>query len=334
MTVNSNTEQQLSQEESREPYAVETVVQTVNTQPDPPDPEAGPPEDPGETGTETKVDPGTFKVMQGRKSEHPARDRVKALMEAISRGVILPLVIVYEDISSGERFSPDGAHRRAAYKHLKQPIPIRLIRVYNAQARAEEESCGANTGNSRSRSDQKFQLAKAHEIYKKKFGKDPKPSDLAKMTGVNHTTCTAFLREALAPKQKDAPEVEEDESQQAVVAALQEAYKILQAIDIEDDWVAGSSVQGALTEIAEEVKRIKQHKQRYAVVTSEEVKRFMGKHKLTMEQMGKMIGVRHATVSRWLSGKTKITPHHQRTISQVMSLKPDKVAIIMEPDDE
>ena len=334
MSDNNSTYQQLSQEESRDPDVADTVVQTVDDRTGVPAELAGPFAE-TEVGWERmEVDPATFKVMLGRKNKRPSRAKVKALMEAIQRGERIPPITVYQNRKTGERFSPDGGHRQAAYQELGMLVPIILIIVDGASQRAEEESCSANKGNGlhRSRGDQRFQLEKARGIFYGKYKKQPKPSDLVKMTNVSHPACAAFLREALAPKQV-SPKIENDAEQQKVLGKLKKAHDALLEITPKDDWIASEEVMDTLKEIGEEVTRIRKYKFQGVKVTPDDLQGFMETNSLTLEQIGQLVGVKHTTVSRWLSGKTKMTPRNQLVLRQALALAPEQIADVLEKID-
>ncbi len=332
MSSNSITNQQLGQAESREPEVQETEVQRVDEQAVVQAGGVGRSEGPETAGLSMKVDPGTFKVMRGRKIIRPSKAKVTALVEAIKRGDTIPPIIVYQDRKTAERFAPDGGHRQAAYQELGRPVPIMRIDVDNAQERAEEESCRANNGNGRERSrgDQKFQLEKACDLLSKKHGKPPKPSDLAKLTAVDHTTCSLFLREFLAPKAEELPVVEDDNEQRQFTGKLEKVRDALRAVKPKEGWVAGNGMLDMLAEVEDEVRRIKKYKVRRVAVTPEEIEKFMNDNTLTMEQIGRLVGVKHTAVSRWLKRKTKMTPHNQRAVHQMLALTSEQVQSILE----
>lgn len=335
MSDNNSTNQQLRQEESPDPYVTETVVQPVDDRTGVPAELAGPFEAAEAGGVRMEVDPATFKVMLGRKNKRPAKARVDAIIEAIKRGERIPPIIVYQDARTGERFSPDGGHRQAAYQALGLPVPIILIIFDDARERAEEESCRANTGNglSRSRGDQKFQLEKARDIFVEKHGKEPRPSDLVKLTNISHPACAAFLRESLAPKQGESPKNESDTEQQKVVGKLKKAHDALREFNPKEDWVAGEEVMDTLKAIGEEVTRIRKYKFQGAKVTPDDIQNFMKANSLTLEQIGQLVNVQHSTVSRWMSGRTKMTSRNQLVLRQALALAPEQIADVLEKAD-
>lgn len=283
---------------------------------------------------EIPVDPGTFKVIQGRKNSAPNAQKVKEIQEAIKQNRVLPSPDVYEDIDTGERFSPDGGHRQAAHAGLGRPIRIRLFKIKHAKERAEAESCKANSGNglSASPADRRYQLKKACELFHADRRRYPKPSELAVLTAESHQKCTDFLRDFLAPKVEELSGRMDEVEQKLVVEKVDKARGILVGIKLDGDWLAGDLVKDALEKVGAEMRRIGVYKPREPEVTPKELEDFRQTHNLTIERLAKLLGVKHPTVSRWLRDKTKMTEHNKRVARQLLRLTQQQIADMLEGD--
>ena len=278
------------------------------------------------------LDPGTFKVIQGRQKSAPNAKKVQEMCAAIKRNQdALPPPIVFEDADTGERFCGDGGHRQAAHANLGIQIRVHVFRVKNAKARAELEACRANTGNGLSASsvDRRFQLKKACELFHNDHHRYPKPSELAALTEATHETCASFLRGFWAPKTTAATPSSAEE-QKRVIDKLEKVRAGMASINLSDGWIAGDAVKDALAKISAEVKRIAVSTAPEPEIKPQQIEDFQKKHNLTLEKLGELLGVNHGTVSRWLRGKTKMTEHHKRAVRQLLALTTEQVDTIIE----
>jgi hypothetical protein len=288
-------------------------------------------EEHADSGKETTLDPDNFKVCQGRSNPNPNRGKVKALVDAIKNGDRIPPVRVYEDDASGERFSPDGAHRRAAYKELKRSVPVIIVKTGDARERAKTESCRANhdNGRDRSKADELHQAKKAFELLKTKAnGVIPNPNRLSAVTHISHPRCVKIIRDILTAEKVAPPVAPPRESE--FDDKLNKALAVLQGVNPKEDWVAGEDTLCILTRIRREVARLATKKTKELEIATDVIDNFIDLNKLSRDEFGRLVNVKGKTVTRWLNGVTGIPETRQCAIRTVLSLDQAKINTILE----
>jgi hypothetical protein len=191
-------------------------------------------------GISAEVDAGNFRVMRGRDREEPDRARVNSIKRAIRAGREVARVRIYQDRRTGEKFSPNGAHRRKAYDELGRRVPAIIVTVADARERAERESCFANeaNGSSRSPADLRFQAEKAYGILEKELNRPPKPKELAGVIHASDKYANSFLRAKFATAAGDNGG-EDDEQESKILASLRVILERLRKIEPPAGWEPG-----------------------------------------------------------------------------------------------
>lgn len=284
----------------------------------------------GGAGTEAEIDPGTFSVIQVRKNKKLDMKHVALIVAAILANRRPPRILIYEDIDTGERFSPDGAHRRDAFGQLGMNVPVIIIRVKGAKQRAILDAEHANSGNGRSRTneDLRLQAKQAYDRIKREMGREPTVAELLEATRASRPFCSDFLRKEYAAAH--AVECEETlnlEDQIPVVEKLRKALDLLKAVKPKNGWSAGEEVKDVLDEIRSEAIKIAKIKRREETITPEQLEEFRDKHSLTLEKMAEVFETSHPTISRWLKGK--IPDNKVPKIRAVMKFTAEQIATIL-----
>lgn len=281
-------------------------------------------------GELAEIDAKNFRVMRGRDNEAPKRKRVDSIKRAIRAGRKIQRVIVYQDAVTGEKFSPNGAHRQQAYDELELPIPVLRYIVSNAKERAEMESCYANesNGSDRSDADKRYQAAKATELLEKRLGRLPKPNELAKATHTSQKFARAFLQSWFT-----YDDITDDEEQETdVPPELRKVLAVLEKIKLPDDWAPGDMSLPVLKEIDKALHRIKKHKRPEPEITPAAITTFMSEHNLNNKQMAGLAHVTHTTIARWLKGAVAMSESNKRVLRQILSYSSAQINALL--DDE
>jgi hypothetical protein len=287
--------------------------------------------EPEDSGKEATLDSDNFKVCQGRSNPNPNRGKVKALVEAIKNGDRIPRVLVYEDTANGERFSPDGAHRRAAYNELKRSVPVIIVKLGDARERAETESCRANhdNGRDRSKTDELYQAKKAFDRLKAQAnGAIPNPNRLSAVTQISHPRCVKIIRDILTAGKIAPPVAPPRESE--FDDKLNKALAVLQGVNPKEDWVAGEDTLCILARIRREVARLVAKKPKELEIAADVINNFIDANKLSRDEFGRLANVKGKTVTRWLNGVTGIPETRQCAIRTVLSLDQAEINAILE----
>jgi hypothetical protein len=288
-------------------------------------------EEHADSGKEATLDPDNFKVCQGRSNPNPNRGKVKALVDAIKNGDRIPLVRVYEDAANGERCSPDGAHRQAAYKELKWSVPVIIVKTGDARERAETESCRANhdNGRDRSKADELHQAKKAFDRLKAQAnGAIPNPNQLSAVTQISHPRCVKIIRDILTAGKLAPPVAPRGESE--FDDKLNKALTILQGVNPKEEWAAGEDTLCILTRIRREVARLAAKKPKEPEIKVNSINNFIDAKRLSRDEFGRLVNVKGKTVTRWLNGVTGIPETRQCAIRTVLSLDQAEINAILE----
>ncbi len=129
---------------------------------------------------------------------------------------------------------------------------------------------------------------------------------------------------------QQTPETPKDSEQQSDVDNLTKAHKTLNNFKPPKGWQPGEQVQGVLKNIQDEVRRIMSLKNPEPGVSLEEIRSFMTAHSFGYKDVAKCFGVSHTTVSRWMRGKAKMTPHDIRMARHVMGFTDEQLAAVLE----
>ncbi|MDR1612257.1 MAG: hypothetical protein LBT97_05670, partial [Planctomycetota bacterium] len=279
------------------------------------------------------VDAGNFRVIRGRDREEPDRARVDSIKRAIQAGREVVRVRIYQDKKTGEKFSPNGAHRQQAHDEFGLRVPAIIVTVADARERAERESCFANedNGSSRSSADMRFQAEKAYAILEKKLNRPPKPKELAGFIHASDKFANSFLRAKFATAAGDNGD-DYDEPESKIPASLRTILEGLRKIEPPSNWECGHISNPVLVGIKAEIRRIANHKRPRPGVGPEELETFMKERGLGPPAMAKLVEVACPTIRRWLAGTVKISESNARTLRRVMSYTPDQIDALLDDD--
>lgn len=309
-------------------------------------------------GVVMELDADTFKVLENRINPSYRGQRFTELQEMVQSGIPLDRITVYEDSVTHERFAPDGELRRLVYASLGLRVPVIVYVVTNARRRAQIEGFQANAKNGQARSNSETRRKVEEAFDDAEFGKLRK-SDIARLVLTSHTHVANIMRERiLAEKAKqnnvnatedssgegrindidvdrdaenvkgdlvlnnlvDAVDVDDDTTSPECRMELKNMLEELQKFSEDEGWVAGATVRSMLELIAKEAKKLAKRKAEVAEFDIGRLKEFRRLHSLKLEDLAKLIGTTHASVSRWLDGKMKISSHYQRAIEETLQL--------------
>lgn len=182
-----------------------------NTAPGVPQEGGGPPEGGGTAAADgppaeervEELPPGSLIILSAREKKEPDADVVRGYVEALKRGDRFPPIVVYEDMITQKRFSGDGRHRNKAYQELDRNIPVRIVRVQNAERRALLDSLKANHRHGLPRTNADKRKAVIIALADRKLRK-LKPPEIAEACAVSPTFVREIQKELRKKKQDEA----------------------------------------------------------------------------------------------------------------------------------
>lgn len=309
-------------------------------------------------GVEMKLEPNTFSVFKNRPDSVYTGSYFDESLERTRDGEKMTPLDVFEDVDNGERHAPDGWLRVLICMALEIPVPVIVFKVKNAKRRAQQEALKANSNGVRPRTNQEKRDKVNEALDDEEWGKLP-PKEVAILTGTSRTFVANVMRERAAKAKVEAesektPPVDNDspadtkvdvvvpadaesvdDADEIIDAASEELQRTLEELNrLEEDkeWVAAVADKKALEKIAKSVKILTKRCSSPVEFDIARLKGLMQRFNLSNDELARLLGTSHASVSRWLNGKSHISQRHAKAAEEALCLSGEEILAIVRGD--